>query len=210
VDDAINEGPLKELTGGDTIQCRALYSSAIEFEPLFKLVMCTNNLPNIKGKDDGTWRRVRACEFKTRFTETPDPSSKYQFVVDKNLDKKFASWKTVFMSMLVELAYKTNGNVVDCPMVIRNSEKYRNDQDYLASFVSARIVENASSTITDSQISSVFKEWWKEQYGNNPPKGKELFTYLTKLYSTKDSIVRTKTSWKGLCLVTEEESVEGI
>lgn len=210
VDDAINEGPLKELTGGDTIQCRALYSSAIEFEPLFKLAMCTNNLPNIKGKDDGTWRRVRACEFKSRFTETPDPSSKYQFVVDKNLDKKFASWKTVFMSMLVELAYKTNGNVVDCSMVIRNSEKYRNDQDYLASFVSSRIVENVSSTITDSQISAVFKEWWKEQYGNNPPKGKELFTYLNKLYSTKDSVVRTKTSWKGLCLVTEEESVDGI
>jgi hypothetical protein len=39
IEDTINEGPLKELTGGDTIQCRALYSSAIEFVPMFKLVM---------------------------------------------------------------------------------------------------------------------------------------------------------------------------
>lgn len=210
IEDAINEGPLKELTGGDTIQCRALYSTAIEFIPMFKLVMSTNNLPTIKGKDDGTWRRVRACEFKARFVESPDPSSKYQFPVDKNMDKKFASWKTVFMSMLVELAYKTNGNIVDCPMVVRNSERYRNDQDYLTSFVSSRIMENVSSVITDSQISAVFKEWWKEQYGNNPPKGKELFTYLGKLYADKSHVVRSKTSWKGLCLITEDEPIDGI
>jgi P4 family phage/plasmid primase-like protien len=210
IDDAINEGPLKELTGGDTIQCRALYSSAIEFIPMFKLVMSTNNLPKIKGKDDGTWRRVRACEFKSRFMETPDPTSKYQFPVDKNMDKKFSSWKTVFMSMLVELAYKTNGNIVDCSMVLRNSEKYRNDQDYLTSFVSARLMENVASVITDSQISAVFKDWWKEQYGNNPPMGKELFTYLTRLYADKANVVRTKTSWKGLCLVTDEEQMSGI
>ena len=210
IEDTINEGPLKELTGGDTIQCRALYSSAIEFVPMFKLVMSTNNLPIIKGKDDGTWRRVRACEFMSRFVENPDPSSKYQFKIDKNMNKKFATWKNVFMSMLVDVAFKTSGNVTDCPMVLRNSQKYRNDQDYLTSFVSNRITENASSVITDSQISAVFKEWWKEQYGNNPPKGKELFTYLAKLYGENPNIVRSKTSWRGLCLVVDEDHMEGV
>ena len=210
VDDMINEGALKELTGGDTILCRALYSSPISFIPMFKLAMCTNNLPGIKGKDDGTWRRIRACEFKARFTETPDPDSKYQFMVDKNLDKKFAEWKIVFMSMLVARAFKTKGNVVDCPMVMRNSEKYRNDQDYLTAFVSDCITENQSSTISDAQIFDTFTVWWKRQYGNNPPKGKELFAYLQKIYSEKDHVVRTKTSWRGLCLSTDEDEVEGI
>ena len=126
------------------------------------------------------------------------------------MNKKFATWKNVFMSMLVDVAFKTSGNVTDCPMVLRNSQKYRNDQDYLTSFVSNRITENASSVITDSQISAVFKEWWKEQYGNNPPKGKELFTYLAKLYGENPNIVRSKTSWRGLCLVVDEDHMEGV
>ena len=210
VEDMINEGAMKELTGGDTIICRALYSSPISFVPMFKLAMSTNNLPGVRGKDDGTWRRIRACEFKSRFSEEPDSSSKYHFPVDKNVDKKFPEWKIVFMSMLVDLAFKTKGNVVDCSMVMRNSEKYRNDQDYLTSFVADCICENAASTVSDAQIFDRFREWWKRQYGNNPPKGKELFTYLQKLYEEKKTVVRTKTTWKGLCLSVEEDSVEGI
>jgi hypothetical protein len=52
VSDEINEGPMKELTGGDAIQSRALYKAPTTFIPQFKLAMATNNLPAIKGKDE--------------------------------------------------------------------------------------------------------------------------------------------------------------
>ena len=45
--DKINEGVMKELTGGDPIQCRALFKDSVEFIPQFKLVVCTNTLFDI-------------------------------------------------------------------------------------------------------------------------------------------------------------------
>jgi P4 family phage/plasmid primase-like protien len=203
VNDRINEGTMKELTGGDKILCRALYKDPLEFVPQFKLVMCTNNLPGIDGKDDGTWRRIRTVDFKSSFTESPDPSSNYQFKVDKNLDEKFEIWKPIFMSMLVERAYVTHGNVNDCKMVMVNSEKYRNDQDYLSAFASECIVIQSGST-KELAIHDRFKEWWRNNHGKNEPKGKELFDYLNKTYTHKNGVSKKGTTWHGLKVVRDD------
>ena len=42
--DRINEGIMKEITGGDPIQGRALFKDTVTFMPQFKLVVCTNEL----------------------------------------------------------------------------------------------------------------------------------------------------------------------
>ena len=39
---------------------------------------------DIKSNDDGTWRRIRVCPFKSKFIESPD-DDKFQFKIDKNL-----------------------------------------------------------------------------------------------------------------------------
>merc|ERR1712070_72376 len=84
--DQINEGIMKEITGGDPIQGRALYKEMITFIPQFKLAVCTNTLFDIKSNDDGTWRRIRVCPFMSKFTENPvhdDEDSPYQYKVNK-------------------------------------------------------------------------------------------------------------------------------
>lgn len=204
VRDEINEGPMKELTGGDMIQCRALYRAPISFIPQFKLVMPTNNLPGINGKDEGTWRRIRACEFKSEFKENPDPTSKYQFRVDKNIDDKFESWKTVFMSMLVARAFITKGNVIDCKMVLVNSERYRKDQDYLSSFTKDCIHLHPSGVLRELELYDKFSDWWKLLYGKNVPKGKDLFDYVNKVFGQNPAVSKRGTVWHGIKVVREE------
>lgn len=204
VNDRINEGPMKELTGGDAIQCRALYQEPITFIPQFKLVMPTNNLPNIESKDEGTWRRIRACEFKSQFKEDPDPTSKYQFAVDKNLDRKFESWKVAFMALLVERAYKTQGNVVDCKMVLMNSDRYRKDQDGLASFVNDVIQLNPSGKILMVELMDTFKTHWSMMYSSKMPAGKILIDYIKKLYADNPSVRVENNIWRGIKLMRDE------
>ena len=184
--DQINEGVMKELTGGDKITARGLYKDAVTFVPQFKLVMMTNNLFDIKSNDDGTWRRIRICEFLSLFTENPvegDKEKPYQFKVDKKIDKKFDVWAPVFMAMLVERAFETQGIVEDCEMVLASSAQYRADQDYLAHFVKDQIVENPVKTILVSDLKRQFKAWYESHYDKKTmPKLKEIENYVTKQF----------------------------
>src|SRR6185436_12882526 len=51
------EAKIKNMTGGDSISCRALYKDYREYHPQFKLWVATNDLPNVNGSDDAIWRR---------------------------------------------------------------------------------------------------------------------------------------------------------
>ena len=98
--DKINEGIMKELTGGDPLQGRALYSNSEVFIPQFKLVCCLNQLFEIESQDDGTWRRIRVCDFMSKFCENPvdnDPDQPYQFKVNKKLEERFEDWKVAMV-----------------------------------------------------------------------------------------------------------------
>jgi len=203
-DDEFNEGILKELTGDDPIQGRALYKNTVTFYPQFTLALCSNHNLKIKGKDDGIWRRIRKCAFKSVFTEKPvknDPNKPYQFKVDKKIDEKFEIWKTVFMSMLVELAYVNNGNVKDCKIVMETSEQYRKNQDQFAEFIQDRIVVDPTGSIKETELYETFKEWWNLLHGRGMPKGKQLFDYISNTFGAKKG-----RSWKGISLIKDQES----
>ena len=183
--DTINEGIMKEITGGDPIQGRALYKDTITFVPQFNLVVCTNTLFDIKSNDDGTWRRIRVCDFKSKFRENPvhdDEDEPYQFPVDKKLEEKFDGWKEAFMAMLIEIARKSKGNVNDCDIVMCKSKEYREGQDYLAEFVKEKVQKEEGGKIKKGEINETFKQWYALQYGRGVPKGKELYDYMDKRF----------------------------
>ena len=203
--DHINEGIMKEITGGDPIQGRALFKDTVTFVPQFKLVVCTNTMFDIKSNDDGTWRRIRVCDFKSKFTENPvtgDPDEPYQYKVDKSIEKKFESWKLVFMSMLVDRAFETQGNVEDCDIVMAKSMNYREGQDYLTEFVKEKIVPKDGCKVKKTELYETFKQWYTMQYGRGVPKGKELYDFMIKRYG------KYKAGWHNIKINYDEDSSE--
>ena len=189
--DKINEGIMKELTGGDPIQCRALFKDSVTFIPQFKLAVSTNNLPKLDAMDDGTWRRVRVVEFKSKFTKNPynDPlfpreDYPYQYDIDTKIDEKFNTWAPVFLSMLVDVAYESQGKVNDCEAVIASSSKYRQDQNVFLEYISENIVESSNgSCLTISVLRDSFKNWYSINYGaSNKIAINEIKDYVNKKY----------------------------
>lgn len=180
--DNLNEGIMKELTGEDPIQGRGLYQDAVTFVPQFKLVVCTNTLFDIKSNDDGTWRRIRICEFMSKFVKDPKPTedSPYEFEVDQNIGIKFEKWKHIFMDMLVKITLEKDGLVTDCDMVLKASNEYRAGQDYLMEFMNDKIEKSTEPgiKIKKTEVYAEFKVWYQETYGKNIPKGKELYDFL--------------------------------
>tara|TARA_B100001059_G_C17830087_1_gene584044 strand:+ start:1394 stop:4126 length:2733 start_codon:yes stop_codon:yes gene_type:complete len=189
----LNEGIMKELTGGDPIQARGLYSESEIFEPQFNLVVCTNNLFDIESNDDGTWRRIRKVDYVAKFVdenETYTDETKYVFKKDKTLKEKLPKFAPVLASILVNKAFETQGIVTDCEHVINASNKYRNNQDHIAAFVSERIVKTDSNRdkIGKKNVQDEFKLWFVQEHGNRkPPKGLEVTEYMNRMFGVAKS-----------------------
>jgi len=64
----VDEGMLKALTGGDSVQANRKFKSPITMVPTARLVFATNVLPQINDRSDGVWRRLIAMPFLEQFT----------------------------------------------------------------------------------------------------------------------------------------------
>ena len=189
--DKINEGIMKEITGGDPITGRLLFKDSITFVPQFKLCVCTNNLFDINSNDNGTWRRIRVCPYQSLFTEKPfteisKTECAHQFVVDKKIDKeKFPRWKETFLSMLVDRVTKTGGDVKDCQIVMVASNEYRDDQNSLAQFANEILEVEEEGALKWSGIWETMKKWWIENGKGVKPKSKDLKKFLDRKYGKR-------------------------
>ena len=202
----LNEGIMKELTGGDPIQARGLYSESEIFEPQFSLVVCTNNLFDIESNDDGTWRRIRKCDFLSKFIdegETHTDDTPYVYMKDKSLKDKLPKLAPVFASMLVKRAFETNGIIEDCDTVLNASNKYRKGQDHISAFISEKIIktDNSKDKIGKRGLQEGFKQWYEVTQGSRRvPKGEELFEYMNKKFGQCKT-----TGWHFVKFVEPEE-----
>ena len=203
-DAVINEGVMKELTGGDPIQARALYCDSEIFEPQFSLVVCTNALFEIKSNDDGTWRRVKLVDFKSKFItegEEHTDDTVHVFKKDKDLKQKLPKWGPVFASMLVKRAFETQGEVIDCQEVVEASKKYRQNQDHITGFIGEKIVKMTGKTLGKQGLHAEFKEWFQSTYGNRKmPKLTELDEAMNKKFGNRN----TKNKWMNITIRQEE------
>jgi putative DNA primase/helicase len=177
---------MKELTGGDPIQARGLYYESEIFEPQFSLVVCTNNLFDIDSNDDGTWRRIRKCDFVSKFIDEGEEhtdNTEYIFLKDKTLKDKLPQLAPVFASMLVNRAFETEGIIADSEYVMNASNKYRKGQDHISGFIAENIEKtgNDRDRVKKTELYQQFKLWFEQEQGKRKmPKGQELYDYMDK------------------------------
>jgi phage/plasmid-associated DNA primase len=184
------------------------------FNPQLSLVLCTNTLFDIKSNDDGTWRRMKVVNFKSKFIsegEMHTDDTKYVFPKDKGLKEKLPLWASTFMSMLIEIAIVTDGELKDCPQVIEASNNYRQSQDAISSFINDKIaVAENKSGLSQTSLSCAFKDWFQMNFGGRKaPKLSELVDVLVKKYGSKNG--KTK-KWHNIKIIEEEftEDVEDL
>jgi P4 family phage/plasmid primase-like protien len=204
VDDIINEGVMKSLTGGtDQIQGRALYQNkTISYNPQFKLVVCSNVLMKVRSNDDGTWRRIRVIDFISKFVAHPDPNIPYQFKIEP-INKKFSEWKELFMAMLIEIAVRTQGNVCECAQVMKSSQAYKDGQDIFADFIDARIRIDPDRELKFSDLSAQIALWFTNE--KERPDKKKILEYFKKKYGEPVG-KGIATTWRGIYIEKQEDT----
>lgn len=206
----LNEGIMKEITSAtEPLQGRALWCESETFVPQFSLVVCTNVLPKIKSYEDGTWRRMKVAEFMSKFISDGEihyHDNNYVFPKDKTLKEKLPIWAPVFIGMLVDIASKTMGEVIDCPQVVASSNKYRESQDCLSKFINANIIKESGSSVKKTEINAAFKNWFNDNYGSERmPRLSELDELMTRKFGP----INNKTNkWMNIKILTIEEDDE--
>ena len=165
----LNTSRMKQFTGEDDVEARGLFEDQTKFKISGKIFMLCNAFPAINTMDRGTWRRVRAIPFESKFVdptvEDPSPESNI-YPRDNQLDAKLTRWRTLFMSRLVHI-YKTEylpyGLGIIPSIVTQESNKYQESFDSVAKFMNARIREipkgGYESNIKD--IFRVYKNWYE-------------------------------------------------
>jgi len=184
----INVGLMKEYSGGDKIKGRGLWSNFIEFKPQFKLILFCNDMPKLPGDDNGTWRRVKALEFRSSFVD--NPKNENEFLKDKYLGDKIPLWAESFMSLLVNTyfeVYKKNGLEIP-PSVKKFTEEYQKDNDIYIDYITNKLIktDNNKDKISIQTVHDDFKIWYLNTYNSQKiPLKREMKKHFEKKYGRK-------------------------
>ena len=152
----LNEGLLKQLTGGSKVTCRFLYGDEFEYTPEFKIWVATNHKPTIQGTDIGIWRRIKLIPFEVNI-----PKEK----VDKNLKYKLRQEFPQILAWAVEGCMKWQAEGLEEPtQVIEATKDYKQEMDLIAAFVEQCVVIDYESTerIMASDLFAIYRVWAKQ------------------------------------------------
>lgn len=123
----MKEALVKALTGGEGILIRRMQQEFVEIQPEFKLTISGNHRPEVRGSDDGIWRRIVLVPFETQIAEKD---------VDPDLPRKLWAERAGILRWMAEgcIAYLNDGLRVP-DSVKAATEEYRNDSDPIRSFL---------------------------------------------------------------------------
>ena len=195
----LNVGLMKELTGGDTIQARALYREPFEFKPQFKMVLCCNDKPELPEHDQGTWRRVRNTDFITAFRPEPVEECVLQFKLDDSLSEKMEHWTEPFMSLLIHYhkKYKEGHCKILPDEISEYTKEYRQAGNHFRDFVNDRIEEDDEASgqgIPFNQAHQAYQSWYNSNHPNSSGQKnrKEFQAFMDEKFKTKSLGGRNK------------------
>jgi phage/plasmid-associated DNA primase len=165
---------MKEFLGCETITGRKLHQDQVEFKPRCNHAVTSNHNFTIETKDHGTWRRIYYYEYKIRFVEEHeyDPNDKYQRLVDTRWISEYifnTQCVEAFLNILTD-CYKKYITYYDgklsnvcSPTMEAEKAKYRNEQDFMNSFITNKIVYSPNSSITYEMFCEAYSAHYKKQ-----------------------------------------------
>lgn len=159
----LNEGLIKQLTGGDKVTARFLYGREFEFYPEFKIWLAGNHKPTIRGTDDGIWRRIRLIPFDVQIQE-----------VDKTLSKRICATESpqILNWMLEGARMWVDEGLGEAQSINLATQEYRSDSDVLGLFIDD-CIELGEGSASGGEIYRAFREW--AELTNNDKRNAQSF-----------------------------------
>ena len=138
---------------------RALYTDMIVFQPIFKLTISGNHLPDIRGGDDGIWRRLMLVQFPVQIPE-------HKRIPKKELDEILWAERAGILNWLVEgLLDYLSGGLQEPQDVMAATEGYRKESDPIGTFLgdATEVSGYEGDFMTARELIEAFNFWIEER-----------------------------------------------
>jgi putative DNA primase/helicase len=145
---------VKDMTGGDTLKARHLYSNFFEFKAQFKLWLRANHKPVIRGTDHAIWRRIRLIPFTVKIPEGER---------DKALGEKLLAELPGILNWALEGCLAWQREELEIPEAVKSATaEYRSEQDVLGQFLEAYTIPDERARTSASKLYKVYRAWAEE------------------------------------------------
>jgi len=126
----MQEQKIKEMTGGDEMLVRHLHADFVAFTPYFKLTFTGNHKLEIRGTDDGIWRRPLLLLFNVQIPQAERD--------EKLGDTLFEEERSGILNWMIDgLLQYLEGGLQEPAQVIEATEDYRKDSDPIGDFLAS-------------------------------------------------------------------------
>lgn len=189
----LNESLVKDLTGGDRIVARFLYSELFEFLPTHKLWMYGNHKPVIRGTDEGIWRRMRLIPF----TVIIPPDER-----DPKLLDKLKNELPGILAWAVEGCKQWRDYGLNEPKIIIDStSRYRAEMDLIGLWLEECCVTGPNFVASASDLYSSYAGWCGDQ-NETPVTQRRFGLTLTERGFERWRGTDHKNMWRGIGIRT--------
>lgn len=155
----LDEGLIKQLTGGDPVSASFKGGHVFDYKPQYKLWVATNHKPIIRGNDDGIWRRLPLIPFTVQI-----PIDK----VDKNLSSKLRLELPGILNWAVEGCLMWQREGLTPPATIQKATMdYRKEMDVIGSFIEECCEVGSGLKISATEVYKVYDKWAREMNEHN-------------------------------------------
>lgn len=168
---ALDEARVKALVAGDTITTRNLYQASFDFVPACKLWISTNHAPQIKGNDEGMWRRVCLIPF--------DQTISYD-EMDRDLPNKLRAELPGILTWAVQGCVEWQHQGLPMPAIVRaKTDEYRTDQDVIGQWIEECCDVEGDAKETGSALYASYSDWARARGERSPLTGTKFGRRLT-------------------------------
>lgn len=173
----LDAGVVKNLTGGEKITARDLWSAQISFRQTWKIWIVSNYDPKCDSDDTGLWRRIIKVVFPAVPTEKRDPGIKRAMFSDPVCRSAILAW-----AVRGCLAWQAaGGGRIGLQMtsdVIAGTDAYREAQDPIGMWASeSGLTFGEGGMITVRDLRDSYEKWCDDS-GFTPVLGKRFNSWL--------------------------------
>lgn len=154
---SLNEAKIKDLTGGDTIVARYLHHEFFEFSPTHKLWIFGNHKPNIRGTDDGIWRRIMLIPFAVTIPEEERIPMSELIATMRGELSGILNW-----ALGGYREYRSTG--LAPPGIVKSAtDTYRAEMDLIGEFIEERCIAREGGFVMAKVLYAAYLKWCNDR-----------------------------------------------